>query len=67
MPLLITGEEREGCWHAPSLWYPEHARHLLHVEPRTNLLIHQEKPLSQKLGNFLKHACWFDMIKGNPK
>jgi hypothetical protein len=35
MPLLITGEELEGCWHALALWYPEHIR-LLHVEVRVN-------------------------------
>ena len=32
MPFVITGEELEGCWHAPALWYPEHVSLLLHVE-----------------------------------
>lgn len=30
--LLITGEELEGCRHAPALWFPEHVR----VEPRVD-------------------------------
>lgn len=31
-PLLIIGEELEGCWHATALWCPEHVL----VDPRVD-------------------------------